>query len=103
MSDAGVDESAILLMSIGQEEAAEVFKFLSPKEAQKLGAAMAKISSVSKEKVDEVIKRFEDEATEQAPIGLDSDEYIRGVLTKALGEDKAKFLLDRILQNSDTS
>ncbi|MDB5803657.1 MAG: flagellar motor switch protein FliG [Betaproteobacteria bacterium] len=103
MSDAGVDDSAILLMSLGQEEAAEVFKFLSPKEAQKLGAAMAKVSNISKEKVDEVLSRFEEEADEQAPIGLDSDEYIRGVLTKALGEDKAKFLLDRILTNSDTS
>jgi flagellar motor switch protein FliG len=103
MSDTGVDDSAILLMSLGQEEAAEVFKFLSPKEAQKLGAAMAKISNVSKEKVDEILGRFEEEADEQAPIGLDSDQYIRGVLTKALGEDKAKFLLDRILTNSDTS
>jgi len=103
MSDAGIDDSAILLMSLGQEEAAEVFKFLSPKEAQKLGAAMAKVSNVSKDKVDAVLSRFEEEADEQAPIGLDSDQYIRGVLTRALGEDKAKFLLDRILTNSDTS
>jgi len=103
MSDAGVDDSAILLMSLGQEEAAEVFKYLSPKEAQKLGAAMAKLKNVSKDKVDDVLVRFHDEADEQAPIGLDSDEYIRGVLTRALGEDKARFLLDRILTNSDTS
>ena len=103
MSDVGVEDSAILLMSLGQEEAAEVFKFLSPKEAQKLGAAMAKLKNVSRDKVDQVLVRFQDEADEQAPIGLDSDEYIRGVLTKALGEDKARFLLDRILQNSDTS
>jgi flagellar motor switch protein FliG len=103
MSDAGVDDSAILLMSLGQEEAAEVFKFLSPKEAQKLGAAMAKLKNISRDKVEDVLVRFHDEADDQAPIGLDSDEYIRGVLTKALGEDKARFLLDRILQNSDTS
>ena len=64
---------------------------------------MAKLKSVSRDKVDEVLVRFVDEADEQAPIGLDSDQYIRGVLTKALGEDKAKFLLDRILQGSDTS
>lgn len=103
MSDLGVDDSAILLMSLGQEEAAEVFKFLSPKEAQKLGAAMAKLKNVSRDKVEQVLTRFRDEADDQAPIGLDSDEYIRGVLTKALGEDKARFLLDRILQGSDTS
>jgi len=103
MSDVGIDDSAILLMSLGQEEAAEVFKFLSPKEAQKLGAAMAKLKNVSRDKVEQVLTRFQDEADDQAPIGLDSDQYIRGVLIKALGEDKAKFLLDRILQNSDTS
>jgi flagellar motor switch protein FliG len=103
MSEAGIDDSAILLMSLGQEEAAEVFKFLSPKEAQKLGAAMAKVKSVSREKMDEVLTRFESEADDQAPISADSDQYIRGVLNKALGEDKAKFLLDRILQGSDTS
>jgi flagellar motor switch protein FliG len=103
MSDAGVEDSAILLMSLGQEEAAEVFKYLTPKEAQKLGAAMAKTKNVSRDKVEEVINRFHDEADESSTIGMDSDEYIRGVLTKALGEDKARFLLDRILQNSDTS
>jgi flagellar motor switch protein FliG len=103
MSEIGIDDGAILLMSLGQEEAAEVFKFLSPKEAQKLGAAMAKLKNVSREKVGQVLDRFSSEADDQAPIGLDSDQYIRGVLTKALGEEKAKFLLDRILQGSDTS
>jgi flagellar motor switch protein FliG len=103
MSDVGIDDGAILLMSLGQEEAAEVFKFLSPKEAQKLGAAMAKLKNVSREKVGQVLDRFSNEADDQAPIGLDSDQYIRGVLTRALGEEKAKFLLDRILQGSDTS
>src|ERR1700759_4055993 len=103
MSDAGVEDSAILLMSLGEEEAAEVFKFLTPKEAQKLGAAMAKVKSVSREKIDSVLGRFEEEADEESPIGMDSDGYIRSVLNKALGEDKARFLLDRILQDSDTS
>jgi flagellar motor switch protein FliG len=103
MSDTGIDDSAILLMTLGEEEAAEVFKFLTPKEAQKLGAAMAKLKSVSREKMDEVLVKFQSEADSQTSIGLDSDQYIRGVLTKALGEEKAKFLLDRILQGSDTS
>jgi len=103
MSDNGVEDSAILLMTLGEEEAAEVFKFLTPKEAQKLGAAMAKLKSVTREKMDEVLVKFESEADSQTSIGLDSDQYIRGVLTKALGEEKAKFLLDRILQGSDTS
>jgi flagellar motor switch protein FliG len=103
MSDAGVDEGAILMLSLGEEEAAEVFKHLSPKEAQKLGAAMAGLKNVSREKIDEVLEKFNAAAGEQTSIGLDSDEYIRGVLNRALGEEKAKFVLDRILSGGDTS
>jgi flagellar motor switch protein FliG len=103
MSDAGVDDGAILLMSLGQDEAAEVFKHLPPKEAQKIGAAMAKLKNIKREKIDGVLERFISEAGEQTSIGLDSDDYIRSVLNKALGEDKAKFLLDRILQGQETS
>ena len=103
MSDAGVDEGAILMLSLGEEEAAEVFKHLSPKEAQKLCAAMAGLKNVSREKIDAVLEKFSAAAGEQTSIGLDSDEYIRGVLNRALGEEKAKFVLDRILQGGDTS
>ena len=103
MSDGGVDDGAILLLSLGQEEAAEVFKHLPPKEAQKLGAAMAKLKNVTQEKIDGVLSRFNEEVSAQTPIGLDSDAYIRGMLTKALGVEKSKFLLDRILQGNDAS
>jgi flagellar motor switch protein FliG len=103
MSDTGVDDSAILLMSLGEDEAAEVFKLLPPKEAQKVGAAMAKLKNVPREKIDDVLARFSGEASKQTPIGLNSDEYIRGVLNKALGAEKAKFLLDRILTGDDAS
>lgn len=103
MSDTGVDDGAILLMSLGEEEAAEVFKHLPPKEAQKVGAAMARLKNVTREKIDGVLERFLEQANGQTTIGLDSDDYIRGVLNKALGEDKAKLLLDRILQGQETS
>ena len=103
MSDTGVDDGAILLMSLGEEEAAEVFKHLSPKDAQKLGAAMAALKNVSREKIDTVLEKFSAEAGEQSSIGNDSDDYIRAVLIRALGEDKAKLVLDRILQSGDTA
>ena len=103
MSDSGVDDGAILLMSLGEEEAAEVFKHLSPKDAQKLGAAMAALKNVSREKIDTVLEKFSTDAGQQTSLGNDSDEYIRAVLTRALGEDKAKLVLDRILQSSDTA
>ncbi len=103
MSDAGIDDGAILLLSLGEQEAAEVFKFLPPKEAQKLGTAMAKLKNVTQEKIDGVLTKFNSEASQQSSLGLNSDEYIRGMLTKALGEEKSKFLLDRILQGNDAS
>jgi flagellar motor switch protein FliG len=103
MSEDGLQDAAILLMSLGEAEAAEVFKHLSPKEAQKLGAAMASLKNVSREKIEEVLEKFHEAAGEQTSIGLDSDDYIRGVLNRALGEEKAKFVLDRILQGGDTS
>ena len=103
MADGGVDDGAILLMSLGEEEAAEVFKHLSPKEAQKLGAAMVALKNVSREKIDTVATRFNTEADEQSGIGPDSDAYIRGVLTRGLGEDKARHVLERILQPADTA
>ena len=101
MSDDGVQKSAILLMSLGEAEAVEVFKFLGPKEVQKLGAAMAALSGVSREKVEKTLHEFRQQAGEQTALGMDSDDYIRSVLTKALGTDKAANLIERILHGGD--
>lgn len=103
MSDAGVMRSAVLMLALGADEAAEVMKFLSPKEVQKLGSAMATLKSVGREQVGTVVTEFLTEAGLSSDFGLDSDEYIRSVLTKALGEDKASGLLNRILQSRDAS
>jgi len=101
MSDDGVMRSAILMLALGEDEAAEVMKFLSPKEVQKLGAAMATMKSVANEEVENVVTEFLNVAEQTNSLGLDSDEYIRAVLTKALGEDKASGVLNRILQTRD--
>ena len=103
MSDVGVMRSAILMLALGEDEAAEVMKFLGPKEVQKLGSAMASMKSVGREQVETVVTEFLTEAGQNSNLGLDSDEYIRSVLTKALGEDKASNLLNRILQSRDAS
>jgi flagellar motor switch protein FliG len=102
MSDDGVMKSAVLMLALGENEAAEVMKYLSPKEVQKLGATMATLKSVGREEVETTINDFLTMADESSDFGLDSDEYIRSVLTKALGE-KADSVLDRILHNSDSS
>ncbi len=103
MNDEGVQKSAILLMSIGEEGATEVFKHLGPREVQKLGVAMSKLRNVSREKMESVLADFHSSADERTAFGLDSSAYIRSVLTKALGDDKAANLIDRILHGGDTS
>jgi flagellar motor switch protein FliG len=103
VSEEGVQRSAILLMSLGEEEAAEVVKFLSPREVQKLGPAMAKLKGVSRQQVATVLREFRRDARQQTSIGAASDQFVRNVLTRALGTDKAAALIDRIQQGHDNS
>ena len=103
MSEDGLQDAAILLMSLGEAEAAEVFKYLSPKEVQKLGEAIAKTKAVPRERVEEVVDRFAGVAASQSLLVTDSGDYVRAVLKRALGDDKATLLIDRILQGGDIS
>ena len=103
MSDAGIQKGAILMLALGENEAAEVMKYLGPREVQKLGAAMSAMKAVASEELESVLEEFREETDQNTSIGLDSDEYIRVVLTKALGDDKAASLLNRILGTRDAS
>jgi flagellar motor switch protein FliG len=103
MDDKGIENAAILLMSLGEEEASEVFKHLSPKEVQALGETIAKLKVIKRAQVETVLDKFDAVAETQSTLVTDTDEYVRAVLRKALGEDKANLLLDRILQGSDVS
>ena len=103
MDDKGIENAAILLMSLGEEEASEVFKHLSPKEVQALGETIAKLKVIKRAQVEEVLDKFDSVAETHSTLVTDTDEYVRAVLRKALGEDKANLLLDRILQGSDVS
>jgi flagellar motor switch protein FliG len=103
VDDQGLENAAILLMSLGEEDAANVFKHLTPKEVQGLGETIAKMKTISRERVDSVLEQFTTLASEQSVLVGDTDEYVKAVLRKALGDDKANLLIDRILQGGDTS
>lgn len=103
MDDKGLENAAILLMSLGEEEAAEVFKHLAPKEVQRLGETIAKLKIVPREKLETVLDQFNVMAGAQHTLVADTDEYVKAVLKKALGDDKANLLIDRILQGSDVT
>ena len=93
----GTDRAAILLLSLGEQAASEVLKHMAPKEVQKIGAAMAALSNVSKDQVSGVLEHFNKEVGNQTSLGVGSDEYVRKVLIQALGQDKAGNIIDRIL------
>ena len=103
MDDKGLEDAAILLMSMGEEEAAAVFKQLEPKEVQGLGETIARLKSVPRERVETVLVRFAKESTDLGVLVPDTDEYVKSVLRKALGEEKANLLIDRIIQGSDVT
>ena len=91
----GIEKSAILLLSLGKDEAAEVLKNLGPKEVQKLGHAMAALKQVARERVESVIDEFNEQTSRGSPVSVDS-ETIQAMLTKALGDDRAASLISRI-------
>jgi len=93
----GSERAAIFMMSLGEQKAAEVLKHMGPKEVQKVGVVMASLQNVSNEKVEFVLNNFVETANNQSGVGVDSDEYIRNMLTSALGEEKAGSVIDRIL------
>jgi flagellar motor switch protein FliG len=103
MSDAGIQKGAILMLALGAEEASEVMKYLGPREVQKLSTAMSTMKAVQSEELVAVLEEFREKTNQNTSFGLDSDEYIRAVLNKALGEDKAASLLNNILGTQDSS
>jgi len=94
--------AAVLLMTLGEQEAAEVLRQLGAKEVQKLGSAMATISNVSKDQVVKVMDEFVDTLDNQTSLGMGADDYVRNILVQALGQDKAAGLIDRILHGRNS-
>ena len=93
----GVDKAAILLLSLAEDDAAQILKHLEPKEVQKLGTAMARVEDMTQRKITAVHKHFIEEIQNYSTIGFQSTDFVRRALTAALGEDKASNLVDQIL------
>ena len=101
-AEEGLEKSALLLLSLGSDEAAEVLKFLGPKEVQKLGMAMATLPAHPRSKVEPLLDELDAHCDMGSPIEAD-EEQIRAMLTKALGDDRAAHIISRVLQGSDTA
>ena len=98
-----IDQAAILLMSLGEQDAAEILKHMGPKEVQRIGTAMTQLSNVQQSDVQSVVGNFLDEVRTLTGLGVGADGYIRKMLVTALGEDKAHGLIDRILLGGNTT
>ncbi|NCG09476.1 MAG: flagellar motor switch protein FliG, partial [Alphaproteobacteria bacterium] len=96
----GTQKSAILMMLLGEEEASDILKNLGPKEVQHLGSAMYSVQGLDQDTVNRVLDEFLDIIKEQTSLGLGAGNYIRNVLMKALGGDKAQSVLSRITPSS---
>jgi flagellar motor switch protein FliG len=99
----GTEKAAVFLRSIGEADAAEVLKHMSPKEVQKVGQAMATLQNVTREEVQTVLGSFVTTVEQETGLGIGSHDYVRKMLVGALGEDRAGSLLDRILSGSNTN
>jgi flagellar motor switch protein FliG len=99
----GLDKAAIFMLSLGADEAAEVLKFFGPRDVNRLLTRMTNLKDIKQDRVDKITREFLEVTVDQSAVGTASDKYIRSMLNKALGEERAGFLADRILQSGDTS
>lgn len=98
-----VDQAAVLLMSLGEKDAAAVLRHLGPKDVQRLGSAMTQLQNIERSQVEDIVNSFLSEARTLTGLGMGADSYIRNMLVEALGEDKANSVVDRILLGGNTT
>ncbi len=93
----GTERAAIFLLSLGEQEATEVMRHMGAKDVQRIGAAMTQLQNISRNDVSQVLSDFSLSVEKHTSLGVGVDEYLRKVLIGALGEDKARGVIDRIL------
>lgn len=103
MSLSGTEKSAVMLMSVGEEQAAEIFKHLNSREVQKLSIAMSSLRQISNHELTDVLAEFEENAIQYAAINVNTNDYLRSVLVKALAEERANTLLEDIFETKETA
>lgn len=96
MNRTGLEKSAMLLLALGEDAAAQVFRYLSPFEVGELGRVMRETGALPRGRVNAVIDEYEAEAARQTGIGAGADEFLDAALTRALGDERGRMLLARI-------
>ena len=92
-----IQRAAVLMLLLGEQEAANIISHLNPKEVQPLGAAMVSVADLSQGAISSVLDEFIATIKQQSNLGLDVSDYVENVLKRALGDDKAASVLGRIM------
>lgn len=95
------ERAALLLFALGEERAAAILRHMDSKEVQAIGHAMARLSDISPEMIDDVLEEIIPAVKHQTAMGIESDGYIRSVLVQALGEEKASGIIERIFMSAE--
>jgi flagellar motor switch protein FliG len=98
----GTEKAALLLLTLGEDVAAQILQHMNPKQVQVVGAAMSTVDNVTRPQIEFVINDFLEHLETQTALGVGNDTIIRGMLEKALG-DKAGNVIDRILMGSGSN
>ena len=97
-----IEQAAILLLSVGEANAARIMRHLTPKDLQRVGAQMANMSDVNSADVARVMERVLFEAGAATGLSVGTEAYIRNVMIEALGEERATTVIDHILMSDKT-
>jgi len=97
----GTEKAALLLMTLGEKEAAEVLKYMEANEVHQLGTAMATLKSVSRNDADKILDIFILDVEDQTALGVDTENYVRKLLGNAFGTSKANAFIERIVSGDD--
>jgi len=96
MSQAGIEKSAALLLALGEEATAAVFRYLSPLEVSRLGAAMREMGVLPRERVRLILRDYAAEAIEQTGFATDADRFLDDSLKLAWSPERAQAMLQRL-------
>ena len=96
MSQAGIEKSAALLLALGEEATAAVFRYLSPLEVSRLGSAMRELGVLPRERVRAILRDYAAEAAEQTGFAADTGRFLDETLKLALSPERAQAMLQRL-------
>ncbi len=98
----GAEKAAILLLYVGTDASSKILSHMEDNDIKKIGQAMATLGHVSLDTIQNVINEFNQVTDPEAGFFSKGDEYVRKVLEKALGPQKADMILSE-MYSSDLS